>query len=120
MESESGADVGQFEAAEFDPPLLVLLEPLLEGCYASSPASGMINSKISHHGLDGWVVWPEKLLKFFVDDPVRDDEGCLVTFHYQACCGEVGPEGGRPSLGLFVAVFEGPKCRRKCSCPAGQ
>ena len=52
----------------------------------------MINPEISHHGLDGWVVWPEKLLKCFVDDPVRDDEGCLLTVHYQACCGEVGPE----------------------------
>ena len=52
----------------------------------------MINPKISHHGLDGWVVWSEKLFQFFVDDPVRDNEGCLVTVHYQACCGEVGPE----------------------------
>ena len=83
MESESGADIGQLEVPELDPPLLVFPEPLLEGGNPPFPACGMVNSQVPHHGLDGRVIGSQKLIKFFVDDLVRDNECCLVTVYGQ-------------------------------------
>ena len=81
MESEPGADVGQLEASEFDPPLFVLFESLLEGGYPSSPPCRVVDPEVPHHGLDGWVIWAQEFGELLVDDFVCDNESCLVAVH---------------------------------------
>ena len=92
MESESGADVGQLEAPEFDPPLFVFTEPLLKSGNPPLPPCRVVDSKISHHGLNGWIIRPQEFVQLLVDDLVSDDEGCFVAVDHQACRGEVCPE----------------------------
>ena len=65
MQSESGLEVWQFERSESQSSLSILLESLLEGCNASSASRLVVNAKISHDRLDGWVLglhWPKLLL----------------------------------------------------------
>ena len=54
-------------------------EALLKGCDSPSAAGGMVNSKVSHHGLDWRVLWSEKFAELTVDPFVRDNESCLVA-----------------------------------------
>ena len=49
MEPESGAEIGKPQCAQFDAPLLVLLEPILHCGDAASSTCLVINPEISHH-----------------------------------------------------------------------
>ena len=49
MEPESGAEIGEPQCAQFDAPLLVLLEPILQSGDAASATGLVINPEISHH-----------------------------------------------------------------------
>ena len=89
---QPSAEVGQLEAPEFDPPLFVLVESVLQGGDAASAAGCVVDAQISHHGLDWWVLWSKKFAQLTVDAFVCDDERRFVAVDHQPCFGQVVPE----------------------------
>ena len=86
------AKVGQLEAPEFNPPLFVLVEPVLQGGDAASAAGCVVNAQISHHGLDWWVLRSQEFAQLTVDPFVCDDESGFVAVDNQPSFGQVVPE----------------------------
>ena len=119
MEPESGAEIGKPQCAQFDAPLLVLLETVLQGGDAASPTGLVIDPEISHNRLDRRVVRAKEFGQCFAGGSVCGNEGRFVVVDFESCFGEfVCGAHARPAQCGWLGCLDWDGCHQiQCHRP---